>query len=101
MPKKRYYTAQQIRADIDKWKAKARGLMDSAAALDLKADQFFKAGEEYKEDAVWHREQAKKKRASALRIEHRKLVRLKEKLAEFYTKELPGMETEDHSIQAT
>lgn len=100
--KKRYNTANEIRDDIDKFKLKQQKLMDSAAALDAKADSLFKTGDAaLAEDAVFAREQAKKKRASALRIERRKLVQLKNKMAEFLTPTLPGSGIEDRSIQAT
>lgn len=90
MPKRRYNNANEIRADIDKWKAKVQKLMDSASALDLRADQFIKGGPEFAEDVKWHRKEAERKRASALRIERRKLVHLKNKLSEWMTDPLPG-----------
>ena len=89
--RKRYYTANQIRDDIDKWKAKAQKLRDAGAALDRKADMLFACGDVLlRADANYARETAEKRRASAGRIETRKLVKLKEKLAEFLTDPLPG-----------
>lgn len=88
--KKRYETANQIRDDIDRWKAKAQKLMDSAAALDIVADALFRSGPKWAEHAAFKREQAKKKRRSAGRIMDRKLVHLKDKLSEFMTEPLPG-----------
>ena len=95
----RYNTANDIRDKIDKYKAKAQKLMDSAAAMDLKATEFFKAGTEFAEDAAWHREQAKKKRKQAARIRDNTLETLKAKMAEFQTMIMPGIITDgDRSI---
>lgn len=99
--KRRYYNETEILRDIDKWKGKVIRLKQAADALDIRADQFVKAGPEHKEDVAYNREQAQKKRKAALRIEGRKLVQLKNKLAEFRTAELPTMSTGDKSIQAT
>jgi len=88
-PKRRYYTANQIRDDIDKWKAKAQKLKDAGHALDKKAEMLFATGEN-NTLGEFTRDQADRKRASAARIEERKLVRLKEKLSEFMTDPLVG-----------
>lgn len=100
--KRRYQTANQIRDDIDRFKRKAQKLMDSAAQLDKLADLMIENNplDVNPEDIIYHREQAKKKRQSALRIEQRKLVHLKNKLAEFNTEILPGIGINDRSIQA-
>lgn len=99
--KRRYHNETEIQRDIDKWKAKAQKFMDSAAALDLKADSLFLTGRsELVPDAQFAREEAKKRRKSAFRIQNRKLVLLKEKLAEFLTEPLPGTGA-GKDIQAT
>ena len=86
MSKKRYENANQIRDAIDTYKRKAQKLRDSAYMLDLKADEFAKAGNaEFAEDISFHREKAKKKRRAAGRIEERQLGKLKHKLSEFQT----------------
>jgi hypothetical protein len=98
-PKRRFETANQIRDEIDKYKAKANKLMDSAAAYDLKADELFKTGNlEVAPDAEFARETAKKRRRSAARIMERRLPKLKDKLAEFATELLPGKVVEDRSV---
>jgi hypothetical protein len=88
--RKRYYSTQQINDDIDKWKAKARKHRDTADAYDLQAQIHFKDGNSV-ELAKSLRQDADKKRAAAVRIETRRLPRLKQKLAEFRTLELSGL----------
>lgn len=92
---RRYKHANEIRDAIDLYKAKAQKLRDSAAMMDIKADQFAKAGPEFKEDLSYHREQAKKKRRAAGRIEERQLVKLKNKLSEWMTPVMPGLPGDD------
>lgn len=94
--KKRYYSEEQIHAEIDELKRKARELNAKAEALDLAADELFKVPE-LAEDAIFKREMAKKARRSAQRLEHEKLKHLKYKLSEFRTLPLPGMETDSIS----
>lgn len=89
-PKARYFTANQIRDKIDQYKRRQRALMDSAAALEYRADLLIKHPLTA-EDAVFAREQAKKKRRASARIEDKSLVKLKEKLAEFNTETIPGI----------
>jgi len=96
-PKKRFFTASQVREDISRYQAKARKFLESAAALDLKADRLSNVG--LSEDATYDREQAKKARRSAARIEEKKLPYLKQKLSEIMTPELPGCKT-DGSVQS-
>lgn len=97
--RRRYETANQIRDDIDRFKAKQKRHMERAAALDLTADEWIKyGGNQSPEDISWNREQAKKCRRSAQRIETVKLVKLKQKLAEFQTATMTGI-VSDPSIQ--
>lgn len=97
-PQKRYDTANDIRTAIDKYRAKAQKLRDSANSLDLVADQFVMAGG-FAEEVAFNREQANKKRESASRIERKTLTKLKDKLAEWQTPLLKGMPREnDRSV---
>lgn len=99
-PKKRYFTANQIRDEIDRYKTKAQKLMDSAAAYDLKADELYKINS-WSEDASFAREQAKKLRRSAERINEKRLPYLSQKLAEFCTEVIPSIIPDgDRSVQA-
>lgn len=95
-PQKRYETANQIRDAIDKYRAKAQKLRDSAHALDLVAEQFAAVGGQ-SEQVAFNRDQADKKRESASRIERKTLTKLKDKLAEFNTNLMPFM-GDDRSI---
>ena len=97
--KKRYKTANEIRDAIDLYRVKAQKLKDSAAALDMKADEFKLAGPEYKVDVDYHRSQADKKRKAANRIEDRQLAKLKNKLSEWMTEPFKEIITDgDRSI---
>lgn len=96
--KKRYKTENEIREAIDRYKAKAQKLKDSAAALDMKADEFKNAGHEYTVDVDFHRKEADRKRKAANRIEDRQLTKLKNKLSEWMTPQLPGVDNGDRSI---
>lgn len=99
--KKRWMTANQIRDAIDEYKARAQNLMDTAATQDLKADRLYETQDpRLAEDASFAREQAKKMRRSAQRIYEIKLVKLKQRLAEWSTELLPGVISDgDRSIQ--
>lgn len=101
-PRRRYYTANQIRDEIQRYKTKAQSLMDSAATLDVKADQLYKTNDPtLAEDASFAREQAKKRRHSAQRIFEKRIPYLKQKLAEWQTDTLPGIiKNGDRSVQA-
>ena len=88
--RKRYNHPNDIRDAIDRFRRKAQGLRDSAAALDAVADQFARDGNN-PGMVSFNREEAKKKRQSAGRIEDRTLAKLKEKLAEILTGLLPGI----------
>ena len=88
---RRYNSCNDIRDAIDLYKAKAQKLRESAAALDMKACEFAKAGPEFAEDLAYHREQAKKRRKSAQRIEEKTLNKLKNKMSEFQTNPIPGI----------
>src|SRR5271157_2590476 len=88
--KKRYENANQIRDAIDRFRAKAQKLMNSAAALDHVADEFAKLGDN-PGMVSFNREQAKKKPRSAKRVEEVQLVKLKHKLSEWQTEPLPGI----------
>lgn len=101
VPKKRYRSAQDITREIDLYKQKLQRLLDRASSFDLQADELFKAGPGLHEDATYHREQAKKMRRSAFRIEKIRLPFLSQKLAEFQTELLPGVITDgDMSISS-
>lgn len=98
--KKRYLTANQIREDIDKYKAKALRLVQQAEGLELHAKELDK-NPLAKETAAWNRSQALKARKAAHRIHESKLKQLKEKLAEWQTDLLPGvLDKLDRSVQA-
>lgn len=92
----RYRHANDIRDAIDRYRAKAAKLRASAAALDFQAAEFAKAGNPT--DSEFKREQAEKKRASASRIEERQLTKLKHKLSELMTPQLPAVDNGDPSI---
>lgn len=97
--KKRFLTANQIRDEIDAYKLKYQKFTDQAAALDMKADEMARQGFD-SESINWNREQAKRVRATAARIKEVRLVKLKEKLAEWMTPQLPGLDNGDRSVQA-
>ena len=100
--KRRFNSTNQIRDEIDRWKAKAGAYNASADMLEIKAADLYKQGPEWTEEANYAKEMAKKKRASAGRIESRKLVKLKEKMAEFNTNLLPGIIADnERSVSAT
>lgn len=100
---RRYYTCNEIRDDIDKYKAKARKLLESADALEIKARQIISSSghnaQWVKERSGFNLSQADRKRRSARRIEEKTLVFLKNKLSEWMTPVMPGMPNEnDRSI---
>lgn len=98
--KKRYESISQIYDEIDRYKLKARKFQDAANALDVKADMIARSehADLNAELIGFTREQAAKHRRSAFRIENKKLIQLKQKLAEFQTQTLPGV-VPDSSIQ--
>lgn len=102
--KKRFRTAQQINDEIEKYKVKAQKFMDAAAALDYKADQIIqnRSGElgSLAGEVSYARSQAADYRKKAQGIKDRRLPYLKGKLAEFQTKQLPGIDDHDNSIPA-
>jgi hypothetical protein len=96
---KRFLTAQSITREIDLYKLKLQRLLDRASSFDMQADDLFKSG--LTEDATYHREQAKKMRRAAFRIEKKRLPFLARKLAAFNTELLPGVITDgDRSVSA-
>ena len=98
--KRRYNTANEIRDDIDKYKAKAIRLTEQAEDEERYAKKFLEAGPDHKEDYAFCKEKAKKLRRSSARIVDKKLVYLKEKMAEWQTPPLPGTGIEGRDIQA-
>lgn len=95
---KRYKHPNDIRDAIDRYRAKAQKFKDSAAALDMVADEFVKEGG-HQNDICFNREQACKKRKAAGRIEERQLTKLKNKLSELMTDTMPSIITDgDKSI---
>jgi hypothetical protein len=98
--KPRFFTANDIRAEIDRYQQKSNGLLEHAASLDRKADELNKAGPRFDEDAAFAREEAKKNRRSAARIQEKKLPHLKDKLSEWMTPLLKEIIPDgDRSIQ--
>jgi predicted nucleic acid-binding Zn-ribbon protein len=98
--KKRYFTRQEIVEDIKKAKARAKRLKVEADALDATADDLFKQDFRMWEDAKFTRAQAEKARNLASRVETVTLKHLGEKLSEWDTMALPGLDDGDRSIQA-
>jgi len=103
-PPRRFNTANEIRAEIDRYRAKARKLLAEADQLEEKAKELL-GSEGHNEK--WVKEQygfnldwAYKKRASASRIEEKTMVRLKNKLSEWMTPQIPGIDNGDRSIPA-
>ena len=98
--KKRYISISQINDEIDRYKAKARKLRDSADAYDIQADRIAQSdhAELNVELIGFNRIKASKLRRSAFNIENKKMVDLKQKLAEFTTDPLPGI-IDDRLIQ--
>lgn len=97
--KKRYQTKEQIFAEIERCQAKAEQLLreaDEAESLSKTLMQF----PNLIEDGKYRRVQAAKLRRSASRITGKKLVHLKEKLAEFLTPKLPALDNGDGSVNA-
>ena len=98
-PKRRFLTANEIRDEIDKYKAKALKFQQQADALEIASRELAKSGL-LVEDAKYRNTQALRARRSASRILDKKLPKLKEKLAEFLTPNLPGSGIEDRSVNA-
>lgn len=99
-PKRRFYTANQIRDEIDAYKAKAIRLQQTAEALELASRELMKVPEMI-EDAKYKLFQSKRARSASARITNDKLVKLKAKLAELTTDLLPEVIKDgDRSIQA-
>lgn len=98
-PKRRYYTAHEIRKDIARYQEKALKLQREAEAEEKIAAALYKKGPLHAELTGFHAETAEKLRQSAARIYDKKLPRLKEKLAEFDTDLLPGLGITDRSIE--
>ena len=94
--KKRFLTSQQITREMDLYKQRLQRLLDRATSTDIQADGLFQSG--LNEDGVYHREQAKKLRRSAFRIEKNRLPYLSQELAEFLTPMLPALDDGDRSI---
>lgn len=100
-PKKvrRFDTSQQIEDEIDLARKHIDHKLAVAQAYDIEADNLFKVGHPFSEDAVFKREQAKVLRRQAYRIETKRIPKLREKLAEFKTELLPGVITDgDRSL---
>ena len=97
-PKKRFNSREEILAEIDRYKIKFQRHMDRAQAFDVAADEYIICGTSDPEQIGYNREQAKKCRKSAYNIENNKLVKLKQKLAEFDTTTMNGI-INDPSIQ--
>jgi len=98
--RKRFETAQQINDAIDQYKSKARKMIDHAVNLEYLAGQLAMAGPLEAENVLYKRAVARKLRVSAFNIEKNKLPKLKEKLSEFMTPQLPGLDDGDPSIPA-
>lgn len=98
-PKKRYYSKEHILRDIDAANARVLKLMKEAEEMDRAADIMFETDVLY-ESAKFRRIKASDLRRSAARIRDKRIKRLKEKLAEIQTLELPGIESPDQSISA-
>lgn len=97
--KKRYFTPNQIRDEIDRYIDKMRKCEDSAQAYEHKARQFKEAGDWIQ--AEFDEKQAEIYRKKAKRIKDVRLVHLKQKLAEMNTELLPGVISDkDRSVQA-
>jgi len=98
--KKRYETANAIRDEIDRCRTAVVKLQQTAEAMEIQAAEYFKIPEMV-EDAAYRKEQAKRARKKAARLNDIRLVKLKDKLSEFMTQTLPGIiPDEDRSIQA-
>lgn len=99
-PKRRYYTAHEIRKDIARYEEKMAKLTTDAEFEDMLADKFYAKGPEAAEEAGFHREHAKKLRRAISRIMEKKLPYLKDKLSEFMTDLLPGTGITDRSVES-
>lgn len=99
-PKKRYEHISQINDDIERYRKKAEKFRNSAEAQDIKADTIARSTDAHLNAELigFTRAQAAKARRSAFNIETKKMVKLKEKLAEFQTEPLPGI-VPDRSTQ--
>lgn len=99
-PKKRYEHISQINDEIDRYRRKAKKLQEKAEALDIKADTIARStGAELNAELIgFTRLHAAKLRRSVFNIENKKMVALKQKLAEFQTQIMPGI-VADPSIQ--
>lgn len=88
---KRYTSEAMITKDIDSALKRIEKLNKQAEAVDAEADLYAlcESGENISE----MREKAEVLRAKANRIKDIRLVRLKNTLSAFQTKEIPGMET--------
>jgi|ERR1035437_1556142 hypothetical protein len=98
---KRYQNESQILKDVEKARKDLSRHLSTADNYDLVANHQFLAGPEHVENAGFNREQAKKCRRKAYRIENNRLPFLKQKLAEFQTPMLPAIDDGDPSISAS
>lgn len=95
----RYRTANDIRDAIDRYRAKAKKLRERAEAYDLITSQMVRANsQKLSENIAYRRLVADKLREAASRIEERQLTKLKNKLAEILTPQLPSLDDGNRSI---
>lgn len=100
-PKRRYYTANQIREEIDKYHAKIMKLEDLAKDYDRRAEELIALDDPLQSEAIgFNRTRAEQVRRSVERILMKRLPHLAQKLAEFSTDVLPNCGIEDRSVQA-
>ena len=97
---KRYQNELQILQDVEKARKDLSRHLAAADNYDIVAAHQFRAGPNHVENAGFNREQAKKCRRKAYRIENNRLPFLKQKLAEFQTPMLPAIDDGDPSISA-
>lgn len=100
-PKKRYHTANQIRDEIDRYKARMLKLEEQASQYDRKAKELIGLNDpKLAEEIGFNRTRAKQVRHSIGRIADKRLHYLAQKLAEFTTEVLPHCGIDDRSISA-
>lgn len=99
-PKKRFHSVQQILAEIDRYKAMMQKHNDAANALELKASMMIRDDTSTIGEIHYAQREADRYRRAAARIQEKRLPKLKQKLAEIQTPQIPAIDNGDKNISA-
>ena len=93
---KRYKTSSEIEKEIDRLRERSKAYFQQATDNELSAIRYFRMGNvTLGHDLL---DLAHKRRRRAMNILEKKLPKLGEKMAEFLTSQLPGVDNGDTSI---